>query len=163
MAYRKLLSTLPGEGGKNTQIAVKFLVDQFCALHRKHPFHDNMILLDGRSWWVIPATGSQGVDLCNGRDEDPVQLVAKIKQLHASILIFRQMMDHRICIYEIRDLDVLNQRLESSLILLWDTIEIIKSGSDIGILIGDELIGFRKFRQPRPAPVTPMSRTVVDL
>ena len=163
MAYKRILSTTPGEFAKNTQLAIQFLVEQFGVIHRKHPFHDNMILLEGKSWWVIPATSSQGVDLCNGRDEDPLELLKQIKKLQAGILIFRQMVDHRLCIYQLADLDKLKQRLESSLILLWDTIEIIKSSSDIGIMVGNELIGFRKLLNQRPAPIIPMSRAVVDL
>jgi len=163
MAYSKLFSSTPGDFAQNTGVAVEFLVEQFGAIHRKHPFHDNLVIINGRSWWVIPATSNQGVDICNGRAEDPRELVSHIKTLLAGILIFRQMADNRLCVYEIANLELLSERLDSSLILLWDTIEIIKSGSDIGILVGDELIGFRKLRSARPAPITPMSRTVTDI
>ncbi len=163
MAYKKLFSSVPGEFAKNTQIALHFLIEQFAAIQRKHPFHDNIVVINGKSWWVIPATSNQGVDLCNGRAEDPRDLVLRINKLQAGILIIRQMVDNRICVYEISDLDTLAQRLESSLILLWDTIEIIKSGSDIGIMIGDELIGFRKFRNQPGTATARKSDTTVDV
>jgi hypothetical protein len=148
MAYKQLLSTTPGDFAKNTPRAINFMVEKFGVILRAHPCHENLISINGCCWWVIPATGSQGVDLCNGRDEDPVALVERVRNLQCGILILRQMMDNRLCIYEIRDLDALKKRLDASLILLWDTIEIIKSSSDIGIIIGDEMIGFRKLRKP---------------
>lgn len=163
MAYRKLFSSIPGEFAKNTQLAVHFLVEQFGAIQRKHPFHENIVVINGKSWWVIPATSNQGVDLCNGRDEDPLDLVMHIKKLQSGILIIRQLGDNRICVYEISNLDTLTQRLESSLILLWDTIEIIKSGSDIGIMIGDELIGFRKLRNQPGTATAPTSKPTADV
>ena len=163
MAYRKLFSSVPGEFAKNTQIAMHFLVERFAAIQRKHPFNDNIVVINGKSWWVIPATSNQGVDICNGRAEDPLDLVLRIKKLQAGVLIVRQLVDNRICVYEISDLDLLTQRLESSLILLWDTIEIIKTGSDIGILIGDELIGFRKFRNQPGTATAPTLKPTVDV
>ena len=119
-------------------------------------------MLDGKSWWVIPAISNQGVDLCNGRAEDPRELLVRIKHLGTGILIFRQMVDHRLCIYQITDLDKLEQRLESCLILLWDTIEIIKSSSDIGIMVGSELIGFRKLLNKPPLSIRPRDKHLVD-
>jgi hypothetical protein len=119
-------------------------------------------VLEGRSWWVIPATSSQGIDLCNGREEDPRVLLHRINNLRAGILILRQMVDHRLCLYQIDDLEKLEQRLESCLILLWDTIEIIKSSSDIGIMVGKELIGFRKLRNKPPMPIRPRNEQLVD-
>jgi len=163
MAYKKLLSPVPGDFAKNTATAVKFLIEQFGVLHRNHPFHENLVIIDGRCWWVIPATGSQGIDLCNGQDADPVELVERISNLQCGILIFRQLTDNRLCIYELTDLDRLKKRLDASLILLWDTIEIIKSASDIGIIIGDELIGFRKLRKPCPLANRAASKNLVDV
>ena len=162
MAYKKILSPVPGDAVKNTQIALHFLMAHFGGLPRKHPFHDNMLMLDGQSWWVIPALSHQGVDLCNGRDEDPRELLVRIRRLRSSILIFRQMVDNRLCIYQITDLDKLEQRLQSCLILLWDTVEIIKSSSDIGIMVGKELVGFRKLRNRPPLPIQPRNERVVD-
>lgn len=162
MAYKKILSVSPGDSLKNTQIALNFLVEKLGGAPRHHPFHDNLVMLDGRSWWVIPAASSQGVDLCNGRDEDPRVLMKRIKHLQAGVLIFRQMVDHRICLYQLADLEKLEQRLNSSLILLWDTIEIIKSSSDIGIIVGNELIGFRKMLNKPPTPIWPRTKMFVD-
>ena len=153
MAYKRILSTASGELRNNTQLAIRFLVEQLGALHRKHPVHDNIVVLNGKSWWVIPAISNQGVDLCNGRNENPIALIDKIKNLHANILIVRQMADHRLCIYQITELDNLSQRLETYLIPLWDTIEIVKTSSDIGIMVGNELIGFRKLRNKQPEPI----------
>ena len=162
MAYKKILSAVPGDVAKNTQTALDFLVQHFGGLPRHHPFHNNLLMLGGKSWWVIPAISNQGVDLCNGRDEDPRELVVRIKKLGSGILIFRQMVDHRLCIYQITDLDKLEQRLESCLILLWDTIEIIKSSSDIGIMVGHELIGFRKLLNKPAWPQRLSNKTLVD-
>lgn len=162
MAYRKVLSATPGDFAKNTQLAVDFLVEQLGAIRRNHPVYDNLLFLNGRSWWVVPATSNQGVDICNGRDEDAIELLNRIFISQAGILIFRQMVDNRLCIYLIDDLDKLGQRLESSLILLWDTIEIIKSSSDIGIIVGKELIGFRKLLNKQPAPPDPMNKLLMD-
>lgn len=162
MAYKKILSAFPGDVAKNTQTALNFLVAHFGGLLRHHPLHDNLLMLGGKSWWVIPAMSNQGVDLCNGRNEDPRELVVRIKKLGSGILIFRQMVDHRLCIYQITDLDKLEQRLDSCLILLWDTIEIVKSSSDIGIMVGNELIGFRKLLNKPPWPIRPKNKQLVD-
>jgi hypothetical protein len=72
------------------------------------------------------------------------------------------MVDHRICLYQIADLEKLEHRLESSLILLWDTIEIIKTSSDIGIMVGNELIGFRKILNKPPTPIRPKPKIFAD-
>ena len=162
MAYKKILSALPGDTAKNTQTALNFLIEHFDGQPRAHPFHDNLLMLGGKSWWVIPAISHQGVDLCNGRDEDPRELVVRIKHLRTGILIFRQMVDHRLCIYQITDLEKLEQRLESCLILLWDTVEIIKSSSDIGIMVGNELIGFRKLLNKPPWPIRTRDKQLMD-
>lgn len=153
MPYQKILSTDPGTAFNNTRTAISFLVTQLGATRHATPYHDKMVTLDEKNWWVVPAVSNHGVDLCNGRAQNPLQLLDNIQQLQAGVLILRQMADHRLCLYLITDLNYLARRLENCLVPPWDTIELAKATSDIGIMVGEELIGFRKFRKQEPTPI----------
>jgi len=149
MAYKKMISGAYIDADKDVKTVMRFIIDQFGGIHYQHPHHDNLLYLDKKIWWVAASADKDAVDVCNGNDCNKCELIREIKRLDSGILFFRQLEDNRICIYLIDNMEKLERHCESSLIFNWDTVESIKLFSETGIVMGDELIGFRQFRRLR--------------
>ena len=163
MSYERLLSHRPEDSDSNLHATSNFLVKHFGALQIQHPLYNNLVLLGAKSYWVKPATSKYGVELCDTRQQESALILDELKKIRAGFLILRQMPDNRLCIYLMDRLDKIEYYCQSSLTLLWDDIDKAVSFSDSGIVVGNELIGFRKLSQKLKAPVIPIKPHLVKL
>lgn len=160
MAYKKLISGRNIDVDEDIKIVIRFLTEKFGAEQHKRPCFENLVWLDKKIWWVIPSRDINSVDICYGQECDKCEIIRQLKELAAGILIFRQMADHRICIYLLDNIDKLERHCKSDLILNWDSIDSMKVFSELGIVIDKELIGFKRLRQLRHDSVYHSGETV---
>jgi len=147
MAYKKILKGIPNDMDIDLQIAMGFLTRRFNAVEFEHPGLDNLIALDEKKWWVVPSVSQEEIDICLGKKCDKEEVIQKLNKLNAGILIVRQMVDNRLCVYLIDDISKIENSSDDNLILSWDAVEKIKRLSDMGIVVGDEIIGFKNFQK----------------
>jgi len=155
MHYKKLLKGQAGFSPSDTQRAIQFLVEKFGAVKYKHPYLDNLAVLDKRLWWIVTTIDNASVDICQGSESLKYDILNQIDKLDAGILIFRQFHDHRLCVYLVDDIDILQQNLKMGLVLSWEIIDTHKIFSEVGMLMGDEVIGFKRLRQLHPSMKNP--------
>jgi len=148
MANRKILFSKRELIEINTQAAMEFLIHCLGVIRRIHPEHDNMVLIGGKSWWVITETASDAIDFSKVTLESPCKLIENIKKVRSNLLIVRQMEQNRITLYFMSDLDRLEKKLQLNPSLEWSEIEKLKMFSDAGgqsesgECIGFEMIKF---------------------
>jgi hypothetical protein len=147
MSYERILSGAKVERSIDMQTVINLLTEKFGAIKQAHAQLHNLVWLGGKMWWVITSTSEHELDLCSGKNCDKYELLKQINNLHAGVLIFRQLEDNLLFIYLIDNIEKLKAQCLSPQPLEWSTIDYIKLFSETGIMIGGELIGFRKFRQ----------------
>lgn len=162
MRYKRMLSGRLEDIDIDMTTAIKFLYSKFGAVSHNHPFLNNMVILGGKTWWIIPTTSTGNVELCYGQECTLRSLMYHIDKLDAGILIFRQFVDNQLCIYLLENMDKLERHLISNSEVDWEAIDNIKTLSENGLVVGDELIGFKTLRRLRHDiinPVPEFSRT----
>lgn len=147
MAYNRIISGAYMDTDKDLKKVIQFLVEQFAAVRHKHAYFDNLVQLDGKIWWIVASTDREELDILRGKDCDKCELIHELNRLHSGLLIFRQLVDNRIVIYMINDMEKLDRHCGNSLIFNWETIEKIKQSSEMGIVVDKEVIGFRNLRR----------------
>ena len=147
MTYGKILSGTRVDRNIDLQTVITLLVEKFSAIKQAHEQHANLVWLGGKIWWVVTTTDDNALDFCGNKHCDKLDLIRQINELHAGLLVFRQMEDNLIFIYLIDDIEKLKIHSSFEHALDWGTVDQIKLFSETGIIIGGELIGFRKFRQ----------------
>jgi hypothetical protein len=152
MAYKKVLSGANMDVEKDLQATMRFLIEKFDATRIRNPYHNNLILLDKKIWWVVPSVNTTQVGISQGKNSIKSEVMEELNNLQSGVLLLRQLSDNRICIYLINDLDKLDKSCDNGLTLSWDKVESIKLFSEIGIIFGDELMGFKKLRKLRKNP-----------
>ncbi len=162
MRYKRMLSGTSEDIDVDMKTTIKFLYSKFGAVSHNHPFLRNLVILGGKTWWVMPTTSSNKVELCYGQECTLRSLMYHVDKLDAGILIFRQFADNQLCIYLLENMDKLERCIVSNSDINWEAIDNIKSLSENGIMVGDELMGFKTLRRLRHDiinPVPEFSRT----
>jgi hypothetical protein len=147
MAYGKILSGTQVDRNIDLQTVIALLIEKFGAIKQAHEGHQNLLWLGGKIWWVVTSTDDHALDICAGKRCDKLELIHQLNSLHAGVLVLRQLEDNLLFIYLINDIEKLKIHSTNAHTLDWRTIDEIKLFSESGIMIGGELIGFRKFRQ----------------
>lgn len=154
MSYGKILSGTQIDRNLDLHTVIALLVEKFGAIKQAHDRHHNLVWLGGKIWWVLTTTDDHAVDVCGGKNCDKLELIREIDGLHAGLLVFRQMEDNLIFIYLIDNIERLKLHYTGAHTLDWHALDSIKLFSETGIMIGGELIGFRKFRQLHKLAIT---------
>ena len=156
MSYKKMLSGHVDDIDSDMKTVTEFLFSKFGAVAHNHPFLRNLVILGGKSWWVIPTSSSREVELCYGDECTMRSLFYHADKLKAGILLFRQFEDNQLCIYLIENMDKLERHFSESSTIDWEVIDNIKSLSENGIMVGDELMGFKTLRRLRHDIINPV-------
>ncbi len=147
MTNRKILLNENELMAINTRSAMQLLTDCLGVLKRNHPNYDNMVLIGGKSWWVITETATDSIDIEKATLEHPFTLFTTIREVRSGLLILRQMGNHRITLHFISDLDALENQLQLNSALNWSEIEKLQIFSDTGAQTETgECIGFEMFK-----------------
>jgi len=125
----------------NTDVVIRFMVDNFDACYRDHPFLDNLILLNDKTWLIVSSTSDEGVVLYDGVAYERDEFIQELDNLNSGILIFKQTNTTQLQIYLIDDIFMLKQ-YKYGIFLNWDSVEKIKRFSEVGVVLDSELIGF---------------------
>jgi len=166
MIKQRMLSIDPVDCDRNADRVKQFLVDKFGAKYCDHVFLDNLITLDGEIWWVASSSSEEGVEVytadvnTNTSVDANIKFVNELEKLGAGILVLRQLVDYQLCVYLIDDLSLLEPQSEKGFFLDWEKVEEIKRFSEMGIVLDNELPGFRVFRRARYEAVHSMSEEV---
>ena len=163
MAYERLLSKRADELTINQFVATSFLTRHFDALQIKHPHYKNLVLLDGKTYWVIPTTEKHGITFWKHMPQEDTSLLDELRKLHAGILVLRQTVDNRLFIYQIERLEKMENYYKHRKILPWDEVDTCVSFIDSGIVVADELMGFRLLRNKLKAPVIPIRPAMLKI
>lgn len=147
MTYKQVLSGTYVDRDNDLQIVMSLLIEKFCAIRQAHDHMRNLAWLGGKIWWVLTSTNNSGLDICTGKPCNKDELLQQVNDLHAGLLVFRQMEDNLIFIYLVNDIEKLKSHCCNGQLLDWGTLDEIKLLSDTGIMIAGELVGFRKLRQ----------------
>ncbi len=156
MSYKKMLSGHTDDIESDMNTVINFLFDKFGAVAHNHPFLTNMVILGGKSWWVIPTTSSKDVELCYGEECTIRSLLYHTDKLNAGILLFRQFDDNQLCIYLLENMDKLERHFSQNSTIDWEAIDNIKSLAENGIMVGTELMGFKTLRRLRHDIINPV-------
>lgn len=168
MIKQRMLSIDPTDADRNADKVKQFLVDKFGARYCDHAFLDNLIELDGETWWVVPSSSEEGVKIydpdvnTNTSVDANIKFVNELEKLGAGILVLRQLVDYQLCIYLIDDLSMLKPQSDTGFYLDWERVEKVKRFSEMGIVLDNELLGFRVFRRARYEAVHSMSEAVKE-
>ncbi len=147
MANRKILFNEHELMAINTQAAMDLLTLCLEVIRRNHPVHDNMVLIGGKSWWVITSTASEAIDFEKATLEEPATLLAKIREVRSGLLIVRQLDNNRVSLTFISELDELEKQLKQNPSMDWSSIEKIQMFSDVGAQSeSGECIGFEMIK-----------------
>jgi len=155
MANKKILLNERELMAINTQAAMDLLTLCLEVIRRNHPVYDNMVLIGGKSWWVIPETAPDIIDFTKATLDSPTTLFAKIREVRSGVLIVRQMEKNRISLHFIAELDELEKQLQHTPCMEWSDIEKLQIFSDVGAqsetgeCIGFEMIKARGHSQDR--------------
>jgi hypothetical protein len=163
MTYSKVISGTMVERRIDLENVISLLTENFGAFKQAHAQLQNLVWLGGKMWWVVTSTNENELDLCNGNNCDKYELLRQINNFHAGVLVFRQLEDNLLFIYLIDNIEKLKTQYLSDQPLDWSTIDHIKLFSETGIMIGGELLGFRKFRQLQNLKFTSTELTECDM
>ena len=149
MAYTKVISGRRVDLAADIKRMMNFMCDKFGATRESHPLFNNLVVLDSRLWWAVPTTDETKVDVRIGKEYEVCEVMEKIKDLNAGLLILRQFSDNQLRVYLIDDIDKLLKHCESSLMFGWYSIDCLKRFSESGLVLGDDLLGFKELRKLR--------------
>ena len=156
MSYKRMLFGIPEDIDADMKSVISFLFRKFGAVSHNHPFLNNLVILGGKTWWVMPTTSTDKVELCYGEDCTLRSMMYHAEKLNAGILLFRQFADNQLCIYLLEDMEKLERHFASNAEIDWEAIDNIKTLAENGILVGDELMGFKTLRRLRHDIINPV-------
>ena len=156
MSYKKMLSGQTDDADADMKTVTGFLFEKFGAISHNHPFLKNLVILGGKTWWVVPTTSSKEIDLCYGENCTMRSLLYHFDKLNAGILLFRQFDDNQLCIYLLENTAKLERHFSENTTIDWEAIDNMKSLSENGIMVGDELMGFKTLRRFRHDIINPV-------
>jgi len=132
------------------EAVIQFLNEKFGATCFSEQFPSNMVTLGGRRWWVVTSDAEKEFDLCIGKTCEKSEVIDKLKQLDTGLLVFRQReRKYFYAVYLINDLDSIAKFPTKNFTINWNDLYSRNIIYERGIVMDNEIIGFRKLRRCR--------------
>lgn len=139
---------------ENTEVdlytVIRFLNEKFGATCYSHQYPKNIISLEGRRWWVAISAVEDEFEINVDGATAKSDVIKKLNDFDAGLLIFRKAeKNYMFAVYMIENIDALGEGSTDKLIINWNELSLQNLIYEKGIVIGDEVIGFKKLRRSR--------------
>lgn len=150
MSQSKILPVNLHKSSNSLDFILELLNEKFDAICFSQQSPKNLVTLAGKRWWVVSSEAEKEFNLCITGVCAKSIVIEKLKQLDAGLLIFRkQQQKYFYSVYMVENIDSLGKPADKKLTVNLDDLYSQNAIYERGIIIDNEIIGFRKLRHCR--------------